>query len=197
MLRQLRTRLASEAKLPPYLVLHDKTLVELAERRPQNLAALSGITGLGTSKIARYGASLIEVITAAGDRSSARDDALLAPSTTAQPKLRAASEALDPRLPAPAARSLAMSKQGMDAEAIAAERGISVATVYSHFAAAIEAGIADARSVLTVDDSEIDEILAVFERLDTVETGKLGPAHAALAGRYDYGVLECLLAELA
>ena len=48
----------------------------------------------------------------------------------------------------------------------------------------------------TVGDSE-DEILAAFERCQTLDSGKLGPAHAALHGRYDYGVLKCLLAELA
>jgi ATP-dependent DNA helicase RecQ len=37
----------------------------------------------------------------------------------------------------------------------------------------------------------------VFERLGTVDSGKLGPAHAALDGRFNYGVLKCLLAELA
>ena len=44
---------------------------------------------------------------------------------------------------------------------------------------------------------EIEEILAVFERLHTVDSGRLGPAHAALEGRYDFGVLKCLLAEAA
>jgi ATP-dependent DNA helicase RecQ len=50
--------------------------------------------------------------------------------------------------------------------------------------------------VLPLDEGEIDEILATFERLETLETGKVGPAHAALDGRFDYGVLKCLLAEL-
>ena len=49
----------------------------------------------------------------------------------------------------------------------------------------------------TLEESEIDDILAAFERLGTLETGKPGPAHAALEGRYDYGILKCLLAELA
>ena len=50
--------------------------------------------------------------------------------------------------------------------------------------------------MLPLDEDEIDEILATFERLGTLENGKLGPAHAALDGRFDYGVLKCLLAEL-
>jgi len=61
-LRGLRLRLASEAKLPPYIICTDVTLAELAAARPSDLAALSGITGLGASKIARYGAALLGTI---------------------------------------------------------------------------------------------------------------------------------------
>jgi ATP-dependent DNA helicase RecQ len=43
---------------------------------------------------------------------------------------------------------------------------------------------------------KIEEVLEAFDRLGTLESGKIGPAHAALEGRYDYGVLKCLLAEL-
>ena len=52
------------------------------------------------------------------------------------------------------------------------------------------------KAVLALDDAEVDEILAAFERCGTVDSLKLGPAHAALDGRYDYGILKCLLAEL-
>ena len=50
--------------------------------------------------------------------------------------------------------------------------------------------------MIGLDEAEIDEILAAFERCSTLDSGKLGPAHAALDGRYDYGTLKCLLAEL-
>ena len=40
------------------------------------------------------------------------------------------------------------------------------------------------------------EVLEAFERCSTLDSGKLGPAHAALEGRFDYGTLKCLLAEL-
>jgi ATP-dependent DNA helicase RecQ len=66
-----------------------------------------------------------------------------------------------------------------------------------HFAEAVEAGLLEARQVVTLDASGIDEVLAVFERLVTAETGRLGPAHAALGGRVDFGTLKCLLAEVA
>ena len=50
--------------------------------------------------------------------------------------------------------------------------------------------------MLPLDAAEIDEIMSAFERCQTLESGKLGPAHAALDGKYDYGILKCLLAEM-
>jgi ATP-dependent DNA helicase RecQ len=61
-LRAMRLRLASEAKLPPYIICNDITLAELALFRPTDEAALHGITGLGNTKIARYGAALLRTI---------------------------------------------------------------------------------------------------------------------------------------
>ena len=59
-LRALRQSLAAEAHVPPYVIFHDKTLVELAAKRPANEDALAGIIGLGTRKIARYGTVVID-----------------------------------------------------------------------------------------------------------------------------------------
>ncbi len=61
-LRNLRRDLAAKAKLPPYIVCSDVTLAELAIFRPADEAALHGITGLGNSKIGRYGAALLATI---------------------------------------------------------------------------------------------------------------------------------------
>jgi len=44
------------------VICHDRTLVELAEKRPATLDDLWGISGLGQVKIERYGAAFLEVI---------------------------------------------------------------------------------------------------------------------------------------
>jgi ATP-dependent DNA helicase RecQ len=173
-LKALRLRLATDAKLPPYVICHDKTLAELAMKRPTAEADLHGITGLGASKIKRYGEAFLSTITG------------FKPSPV-----------LDNRLSPTINQTLALHLGGLDAERIAAERRLDVGTVYTHFAEAIEAGVIEAESVLALDETEIDEIMGVFERLGTLESGKIGPAHAALDGRYDFGILKCLLAELA
>lgn len=61
-LKSLRSRLAAEARVPPYVICHDRTLAELAEKRPTSIDELHGISGLGQAKIERYGAALLEVV---------------------------------------------------------------------------------------------------------------------------------------
>jgi ATP-dependent DNA helicase RecQ len=61
-LRQLRLALAAEAHVPPYVICHDRTLIELAEKQPKTAEDLIGITGLGERKVARYGAALLAAI---------------------------------------------------------------------------------------------------------------------------------------
>ena len=61
-LRARRRELANEAGLPPYVIFHDSTLREMASRRPESLAAMSGISGVGSAKLDKYGAAFVEVI---------------------------------------------------------------------------------------------------------------------------------------
>ncbi len=61
-LRELRTRLASEGNVPPYVIFHDRTLHELAAKKPLSAGALHGVTGMGEVKIARYGSAIVEVM---------------------------------------------------------------------------------------------------------------------------------------
>ena len=48
--------------MPPYVIFHDKTLAEMAARRPRSMAELAAIPGVGEAKLARYGEAFLEVI---------------------------------------------------------------------------------------------------------------------------------------
>jgi ATP-dependent DNA helicase RecQ len=61
-LRGLRKRLADEHGLPPYVIFHDATLRELAQRRPATLDEFASIRGIGEAKLSRYGQRFIEAI---------------------------------------------------------------------------------------------------------------------------------------
>src|SRR5271166_176401 len=61
-LRKVRSRLANEAGLPAFCVLHDKTLRELARTAPTDTVALLQVPGNGSTKAARFGEALLSAI---------------------------------------------------------------------------------------------------------------------------------------
>jgi ATP-dependent DNA helicase RecQ len=60
-LRAWRLEEARRQELPPYVIFHDTTLIEVARRRPASLGALADIPGIGRSKLDRYGAALLKI----------------------------------------------------------------------------------------------------------------------------------------
>jgi ATP-dependent DNA helicase RecQ len=61
-LRAWRAGLAREQGVPAYVILHDKTLRELATRRPMSLDDLLGVPGIGQAKADRYGEALLRLM---------------------------------------------------------------------------------------------------------------------------------------
>ena len=61
LLRFIHERL-KEAGVPPYVIFHDATLRAIARANPTTLAALSTVSGIGSRKIERYGATLLELL---------------------------------------------------------------------------------------------------------------------------------------
>ncbi|WP_150562672.1 DNA helicase RecQ [Pandoraea cepalis] len=61
-LRAWRQEIAKTQQVPAYVILHDRTLRELAQRRPRHREGLADITGLGEAKIERYGEALVELL---------------------------------------------------------------------------------------------------------------------------------------
>jgi ATP-dependent DNA helicase RecQ len=61
-LRACRKRLAEEHGVPPYVIFHDATLREMLEFRPTTASQLLAITGVGQSKLERFGDEFLEVI---------------------------------------------------------------------------------------------------------------------------------------
>ena len=61
-LRRWRQEEAQRCRLPAYVIFHDTTLVELARRRPRDLAALRGLPGIGERKLAQWGEAVCAAI---------------------------------------------------------------------------------------------------------------------------------------
>jgi ATP-dependent DNA helicase RecQ len=62
-LKAKRRALADAQGVPAYVIFPDRTLIEMASRRPQSLDALRGITGVGAVKLERFGPDFLAVLT--------------------------------------------------------------------------------------------------------------------------------------
>ncbi len=61
-LKALRLSIAKENNIPPYVVFHDKTLIDMAKNRPSTLEKMSLVPGVGQSKLKKYGQIFLSVI---------------------------------------------------------------------------------------------------------------------------------------
>ena len=65
-LRALRARMASEEGVAPFMVFHDKTLRNIASRRPSSISSLEEVPGIGPAKLERYGRQVLQVVNEEG-----------------------------------------------------------------------------------------------------------------------------------
>jgi ATP-dependent DNA helicase RecQ len=61
-LKEWRREQARHQGVPPYVVFHDRTLVEVAARRPTDLESLAQVSGIGAAKLERYGEAVLAVV---------------------------------------------------------------------------------------------------------------------------------------
>ncbi|TPL16756.1 DNA helicase RecQ [Mesorhizobium sp. B2-4-10] len=61
-LKALRLRLAKERQVPAYVVFSDRTLIDMAERRPRDLDAFAEVNGVGAAKLREFGEIFLAAI---------------------------------------------------------------------------------------------------------------------------------------
>lgn len=66
-LKAWRLEEARRQNVPAYVILHDATLAEIARRKPTAVHELADISGIGKTKLERYGPVLIELLQGAGN----------------------------------------------------------------------------------------------------------------------------------
>ena len=58
----LRRQIAQEANLPPYIIFHDTTLKDMVSKMPVDLDEMKEVSGVGESKLQKYGVRFVDVI---------------------------------------------------------------------------------------------------------------------------------------
>ncbi|WP_054342433.1 DNA helicase RecQ [Neptunomonas antarctica] len=165
-LKQLRKRLADEQDVPPYVIFHDATLMEMVMYRPINSHQLHKISGVGERKLALYGDAFLEVI---GHQSSPDQD-----------KGHQAQE------------SVALFKAGMTIDQVAKMQKLSAKVIYIHLAAGIKSRDLTVEEVVELPEAELRHIQEVILDCQQRFGQALKPVYDALAGVYEIGVLSCV-----
>ncbi len=62
MLKDWRRNICQSSNIPPYMVMHDRTLLEVAQKKPASVEELQEIYGLGPTKIMKYGKDIIRIV---------------------------------------------------------------------------------------------------------------------------------------
>jgi ATP-dependent DNA helicase RecQ len=70
-LRDLRRMISREEQVPAYVVFPDRTLAEIAVRRPADASAMGKIRGVGPVKLERYGERFLDVVRSSDDTEAA------------------------------------------------------------------------------------------------------------------------------
>ena len=63
-LKDWRRKLSKEHNVPAYVIMHDRTLINIAQKIPQESAELGEIYGLGPEKIMKYGEEILKIVNA-------------------------------------------------------------------------------------------------------------------------------------
>ncbi len=169
-LRACRKKIADENNVPPFVIFHDATLSEMMELQPANNEQFLQLNGVGESKLEKYAAAFLKVISEHinNEKQDVTDTV---------------------------SESLLLFRSGLNVDAIASQRNIKTTTVYSHLASCIEQGELKLNEVIDLNQQEIN---IIHETLLSVDDGnrKLKPAYDALDGMFDYHTLRCVQAAL-
>ncbi|RAJ05039.1 ATP-dependent DNA helicase RecQ [Chitinophaga skermanii] len=135
-LKQLRKTIATRENVPPYIVFSDATLLELATFLPLTKSHLSGISGFGDVKLAKYGDAFLEEV----QDYCLRNHLPTQMHSKVGKKPTPVAKKSKPTAGDSSRQTLQLYIDGLSIQAIMAERGITQSTVENHLTAFVRTG---------------------------------------------------------
>ena len=176
-LRALRSRLASERGVPPYVVFGDRSLREMCHRFPQSPESLLTINGVGRQKLQDYGAAFLEAVSEYARENGIADRT---PSIAAAPP-RAAEPRRNPTRRYE--KTLPLAELGLPISEIAERLGLRQTTVAGHVENLIASGALRDPSPYLPERGRLERIFAAIE---AVGDARLKPIYLHLDEAFDY-----------
>ncbi len=185
-LRELRMNIATEQGVPPYVIFHDATLMELVRYQPKSRQDFSTINGVGDAKLERYADAFIELLKeyqpapAPGNGSGVKSNA----------KGGKAKDKTPTRVV-----SLGLFRDGLSVEDIAKQRELKTSTIYQHLSDFIAQGEVGLDEVVGLNEEAIEEIKdALIAEIDDDNKISLTGVFEYFNKEYDYSILSCVRA---
>jgi ATP-dependent DNA helicase RecQ len=182
-LKERRFRIAEDDDVPPYVVLSDASLREMATYLPMNKNDLRKISGFGEVKIERYGNRFWEVIA-----DYCAEHGL---STRIHLKAEKARRERSERDSETKRQTLELFKDGYEIERIAVVRDLAVSTIETHLAYYVEHGKIGLDQLM--DHEDIQRIKRAIQRSDT---DMVSVIRQSLNDEYSYGQIRLVIADL-
>lgn len=170
-LRACRKRLADEEGVPPYVVFHDATLMDMLAIRPRNRMEMAAVSGVGDRKLERYGDEFLAILNGSDDTAGVAE-------------------------PAGPDRNeiLALAQANMGPAAIARQQNLNEQTVYRELAKLVTSNQLSLEQALGISDTEIGIIQdALLSQPNLAEdTFSYRQLKEHLADDWPTGVLHCV-----
>ena len=184
-LRQLRTRLASERGVPPYVVFGDVSLREMAHYYPQSQDSFLKITGVGRVKLNDFGDEFLDTIRAYAEPKGIEDRTVAAPSERPRESRMSSDrrKTRDSGMNSSLKDTLSLLQQGLPFQEVVNRRGLARSTISTHIEWLIQSGDLEDCEAYLPDAEDLARITESFERLGDE---RLRPVHDALSGEIAY-----------
>jgi len=192
-LKSLRHKIAKDENLPPYMILSDKTLIELAAYLPDNLKDMNNISGFGNVKVNKYGQIFLDCVLEYCKHYNLLSK-MYNKKITKKPSINKknskkyrknqTSEITTTNV------TYALIKEGKSIDQIAIERGLARTTIEGHLANIIELGLVKYEDYIDIKKSKI-----IWDIIDNNETVELRAIKEVLGDDYSYGEIKIIWAE--
>ncbi len=179
-IRHWRSQMASQLDCPEFMILHNKTIVEICTRLPFSINELKSVKGFGKRKLEEFGSQILDVIeNYCIDSNIECTINREMPQEQQKVKINTKQTSLD------------LYKAGKTVQEIAAQRNLALSTIEGHMAHFISTG------ELAVDQFISPEKIAeISNYFLTHESRELSVAKEHFGDKFSYGELRMVIAHL-
>ena len=187
-LKDIRRDIAQHENVPPYIILSDATLMEIAIYLPQALDELRMISGFGDVKLARYGREFLLPVKSYSAKNGLSSK-IKQKSAKRERKAKTERTGNANRSSDTAFESFNLFKSGKTVAEIAALRTLAVATIEGHLSFYIYNGAIDVTEI--VNEKKIP---LIKDAIESYGTEKLSPLKEVLGEETSYGEIKAVMA---